>query len=144
MVKLSATDEHNQDTTTPSLDEVTDRLELVKEEIKGLNEDYDMVQSRLRAVDKKLQESESVNKELEELKAEEAQSKHQLEQIKQKVESTLSITEALEEKGVLDDDATDELLQIKIREALDLIASLTEDVQKKKKELADLQAEQDD
>ncbi|GAN05086.1 hypothetical protein MAM1_0081c04555 [Mucor ambiguus] len=129
---------------TTSLDKVADQLELVKEEIKGLNEDYDMVQGRLRAVDKKLQKSESINKELEELKAEEAQSKRQLEQLKQKVENTLSITEALEEKGVLDDDATDELLQIKIRETLDLIASLTEDVEKKKKELADLQAEQDD
>ncbi|CAO0801463.1 unnamed protein product [Mucor circinelloides] len=129
--------------TTASLNEVTDRLELVKEEIKGLNDDYDMVQSRLRAVDKKLEKSESINKELEELKAEEAQSERQLEQLKQKVEKTLSLTEQLEEKGVLDDDATDELLQIKVRETLDLIASLKEEVEKKKKELADLQAEQD-
>ncbi|OAD00148.1 hypothetical protein MUCCIDRAFT_156979 [Mucor lusitanicus CBS 277.49] len=133
-----------KDTTAASLDEVNDQLELVKEEIKGLNEDYEMVQSRMRAVDKKLQKSESINKELDELKAEEAQSKRQLEQLNQKVESTLSITEALEEKGVLDDDATDELLQIKIRETLDLIASLKEDVEKKKSELADLQAEHDD
>ncbi|KAK4512258.1 uncharacterized protein ATC70_002954 [Mucor velutinosus] len=130
--------------TATSLDEVTERLELVKEEIKGLNDNYDMVQGRLRAVDKKLQKSETINKELDELKAEEVQSERQLEQLKHKVENTLSITEALEEKGVLDEDATDELLQIKIRETLDLIASLTKDVEKKKKELADLQAEQDD
>ncbi|CAO3638049.1 unnamed protein product [Mucor fragilis] len=130
--------------TIASLDELSDKLELAKEEIKGLNDDYNMVQDRLRAINKKLQKSEAINKELDELKAEETQSERQLEQLKHKVEKTLSLTEELEEKGVLDDDATDELLQIKTRETLDLIASLKEDVENKKKELADLQAEQDD
>ncbi|CEP16687.1 hypothetical protein [Parasitella parasitica] len=126
-----------------SSSDLIDQLELVREETKGLNLEYEMLQNRLRAIDTKLKKDESLDKELAELKAEDEQSKTQLENLKQKVEKTLSLTEELEEKGVLDDDATEQLLQMKIKEKLDLIASIKADVQKKKQELADLKKHAD-